>query len=683
MKLPRATRNGLIATLIVTSVAAYGLGQRKLSQLESELQRSTPLIKHDEPVEPIAIEKQYQQSVIAIEPNGQRTTDTGSLVLSFPRAAFGSLLLAWSEAAANHRVEFILGERLTADGHVWQHQALDRVNEISVGSVRVSAQLSQGSGKLVVPLPYRPHPTRSALPNGFSGVTPFQFVEIVGLQAKIDEGKTRQLMVQQSFPQPSTQFETSDSVLQDVWELCRHTLVATSFAGISIDGDRERLPYEADAYIGQLGLFGVHADASLARTSLRHLLKHPTWPTEWSAHLIFMAHHDFMETADLAFLKSIYPRLHEASMVEASYAEGLIGTPPALPDGTPREHIIDWPPQERAGFPQERRETLLFLQLSLKAAAQQTLALLGHWTGYPLAARTYEREAERSRYARTRPIAVNAVVNAFHYEGLRQMAELSTALGQDRYADTYRLRSETVRTAYQQAFWDGSKGLVRDGRGLSRYSYHANLFALRFGLVPQGAERGVVQHLMRAGMAGSPYAAQYLLDTLYENDQAQAALQLITAKSERSWWAMMHRVGSTMTTEAWNAAIKPNMDWNHVWSTAPANIIPRRLMGLRPILPGYREFIIDPRLAALAHARIDLPTERGRIRAEYRQQADTLRAQVTVPPGSTGWYRARSVDGALKINGVDAKPERSGPSHGDLHRLLPGSHVIEERRRRD
>ncbi len=73
---------------------------------------------------------------------------------------------------------------------------------------------------------------------------------------------------------------------------------ATSFAGVYVDGDRERIPYEADAYINQLSHYLVDSEYSLARYSHEYLLEHPTWPTEWKQHSIMMAWQDWMYTGD-------------------------------------------------------------------------------------------------------------------------------------------------------------------------------------------------------------------------------------------------------------------------------------------------------------------------------------------------------------------------------------------------
>jgi hypothetical protein len=133
-------------------------------------------------------------------------------------------------------------------------------------------------------------------------------------------------------------------------------------------------------------------------------------------------------------------------------------------------------------------------------------------------------------------------------------------------------------------------------------------------------------------MACSVYPAQFLLEGLFENGQAGAAIALVTSDSDRSWRNMI-RAGSTITLEAWDAKYKPNLDWNHAWGAAPANIIPRYVLGVRPASPGFAKMIIQPQLGPLTRVEGKVPTIRGPVRVMV--DAERRRMEVEVPPGTT------------------------------------------------
>jgi alpha-L-rhamnosidase len=142
-------------------------------------------------------------------------------------------------------------------------------------------------------------------------------------------------------------------------------------------------------------------------------------------------------------------------------------------------------------------------------------------------------------------------------------------------------------------------------------------------------------------MACSVYGAQYLLEALYQQADPDAALALLTSTTDRSFMNMIN-VGSTITLEAWDVKYKPNLDWNHAWGAAPANILPRYILGVRPLTPGFAQAVIAPQPGSLAHVEGTVATLRGPVRVVVDTQPLTLTltipanmtANVAVPPSA-------------------------------------------------
>ena len=134
------------------------------------------------------------------------------------------------------------------------------------------------------------------------------------------------------------------------------------------------------------------------------------------------------------------------------------------------------------------------------------------------------------------------------------------------------------------------------------------------------------------GMACSVYAAQYLLESLYDADDGKSGLALMTdTTTDRSWPHMVYNVGTTITLEAWDNKYKPNQDWNHAWGAAPGNIIPRKLMGIEPLEPGFKKIRICPQLGSLKEASMELPSIRGPISVSCRETNDGGQLTVSIP----------------------------------------------------
>ena len=121
-------------------------------------------------------------------------------------------------------------------------------------------------------------------------------------------------------------FESSDTILNQIWDICKYSIKATSFAGIYVDGDRERIPYEADAYINQLGHYYTYREYSLARLTSEYFIKHPTWSTEWILQTISMFYNDFMYTGNFESVNKYYNELQHKTLTSLAREDGLISS---------------------------------------------------------------------------------------------------------------------------------------------------------------------------------------------------------------------------------------------------------------------------------------------------------------------------------------------------------------------
>ena len=68
-----------------------------------------------------------------------------------------------------------------------------------------------------------------------------------------------------------------------------------------------------------------------------------------------------------------------------------------------------------------------------------------------------------------------------------------------------------------------------------------------------------------------------------------------------------------MTWEAWDWKYKNNLDWNHARGSAPANIIPRYVVGVRPLVAGFKKILIEPQWGDIESLMSIVPTIMGGV----------------------------------------------------------------------
>jgi hypothetical protein len=204
------------------------------------------------------------------------------------------------------------------------------------------------------------------------------------------------------------------------------------------------------------------------------------------------------------------------------------------------------------------------------------------------------------------------------------------------------------------------------------------MFPLTFGLVPEKYISRVNRFVQSRGMACSVYGSQFLMDAIYDGNNADYGLELLSSTSERSWYNMI-RVGSTISLEAWDNKYKPNQDWNHAWGAAPANIIPRKLMGIEPLEPGFRKIRVKPQPASLEHAEINCPTIRGDVLMSFKNKPQqSFSMNLTIPANTTAdvylpfWSKSQKVT----MNGNAVKYSLEG-NFAVIENVGSGSSVFE------
>jgi hypothetical protein len=538
---------------------------------------------------------EYPLQITDEYPTGITRIHDRHYLLDFGKDAFARLKLTLTSTQENDTAIVRLGEALK-DG---------KINRRPGGTIRFAEYflpLQSGTHTYIIKIrPDRRNTDINAnesavrpilMPDYTGEVLPFRYCELENCNTVMSE-VVRQT-VHYPFDNCAAEFHSSDSILDKVWDMCKYSVRATSFAGLYVDGDRERIPYEADALINQLCHYVADREYTIARRSHEYLIHHPTWPTEWIMQSVIIAWNDYIYTGNCASLQKYYEDLKAKSFIGLRESNGLISTktgkltPEILRsihfEGKNMRDIVDWPPSEMDGF-------------------------------------------VHSNY--------NAVVNAYHYHALFLLSKIAEAIGNNKEKEEFARRADVMKKDFNKHFFDRNRGCYRDGLDSLHFSLHANMFALAFSLVPEGNVKTVEEFVRSRGMSCSVYGSQFLGDAVYNAGDGEYGLKLLSSTSERSWYNMI-RAGSTISMEAWDNRFKPNQDWNHIWGAAASNIIARKLMGIEPAEPGFSRIKIMPQPGSLLHASIKHPSIRGDIYVSFDNNPNkSFRMEVQIPANST------------------------------------------------
>ncbi len=523
----------------------------------------------------------------------------GNILYDFKKDAFAylSLNISWDDKIKSDSLQVAIGEKGIGD-------SLDEKpgGGILFGIYKIA--LKKGVSDYILELPrFVPQfPHSEVMPLQMPEVIPFRYCVIKAIPGlKVNRIIQKALYVE--FNPNGSSFSCSDDRLNQIYELCKYSTISNTFNGDYANSERERMMYEADCYIQQMCHYAIDRDFATARYSAENLIYHASWPTEWINHSIFMAWSDYLYTGNKDLIENYYNDLKAKTLTALETPEGLISSRTGLQtksflasihfDGDMLHDIDDWPDADQGIYPS------------------------GETDNY-----------ERKDY--------NTVVNAFYYRALVLMSRIATATDHKEDAAFFATKAEKVKKKFNEDFFDPIDKIYFDGIGSRHFSIQANMFPLAFGLVPDQYKEGVVNYVKSKWMACSVYGANYLMEGLYNAEQGNYALELMTNDSDRGWLNMI-RVGATMTTEAWDIKYDPHdISWSHAWAASPAHIIPRKIMGIEPAEPGYGKINIKPQPGDLKWAKMKLPTIRGDIVVDLHQDpGSSFDLNVTIPANTT------------------------------------------------
>lgn len=519
----------------------------------------------------------------------------GGFFADFGKAAFGRLELVVN-CNAGCTAEICIGEVLSAEGRIEREPGGYRCIKV------MQKELHPGENRFFMDIPKHQSPyqktyqrSKVLTPENIGGeIAPFRYGEVVG--ATVTGVEFIRHAVFGEFDDNAAHFECSDERLNKVWEFCKYSMKATSCFGIYVDGERERQAFEGDCYINALGAYCTGGGYEIARRTLGFMIEYYPIPAlEYRLITPRLVHDYMLYSGDEISLQFWQKTLPQRLCRQYLNSHGLIENPefieindyrreipyqyfPLFQD--PMHLLVDWPPNERDN---------------------------------------YEYGAE------------NFVSNVFYYDALNKLNILMPGNG-------YGKAAQELRQTMQKVFRNGD-GSWRDNSASEHMALHTAVLALALDMAEGSDRKYLADFIESKNMQCSVYMAQFLLDACFKAGKAQYAIDLMRSDSERSWLNMIAQ-GSTISMEAWSNELKPNQDWNHAWGAAPANVIPRRLAGIRPVEYGFRKFVAEPQAGNLAEFVMRHPTPHGTVVMEYCCN----RMKLTVPEGTKALCRNREYD---------------------------------------
>jgi hypothetical protein len=243
-------------------------------------------------------------------------------------------------------------------------------------------------------------------------------------------------------------------------------------------------------------------------------------------------------------------------------------------------------------------------------------------------------------------------ISALLYDALGREGRLAHRLGNAERTQKAEDDRKQLRIAFDRELWVPERGLFRDGKphqtsvpsgtwlpadtDIETFSPHVNTLAVSCGLASGERATGIMRKVMSwQPLNCQPYFMHFVFDAL----EASGLYDELAADQMRRWKI---QPDTQSFYEMWDRG-----DLSHAWNSTPTYQLSQRVLGLRPLSPGWKSFQIAPIWCGLKWARGTVPSPHGDIKLRWEVTASGLfdlnfsvplgtSAIVVVPEGFSG-----------------------------------------------
>ncbi len=367
-------------------------------------------------------------------------------------------------------------------------------------------------------------------------------------------------------------FRCSDEQINKIWDVATYTLHLNT-REFFIDGiKRDRWVWSGDAYQSYLMNYYLFFDSPTVKRTLVALRgkdpvsSHVNTILDYTFYWFLGIYDYYLYTGDKAFVEKYYPRM--VSMMDFCLNRRNEN---GMMVGMPNDWVyLDWAPMDKNG----------------------------------------EISFEQLLFARS----------------LETMAICANLLNDKPAASKYGKLASDLKAKLIPAFWsDGKHAFVHnrvDGKQSDAVTRYTNMFAIFFGYIDHQKQQDVKQYVLlndKVQKITTPYMRFYELEALCTMGE-----QNYVRKEIKDYWGGMLNLGATSFWEKYDPAQKGVEHYAmygrpfgkslcHAWGASPIYLLGKYFIGVKPLSPGYKEFVVEPKLGGLEWMEGSVPTPDGSI----------------------------------------------------------------------
>ena len=223
-------------------------------------------------------------------------------------------------------------------------------------------------------------------------------------------------------------------------------------------------------------------------------------------------------------------------------------------------------------------------------------------------------------------IDLRLLLAAWHYLALQAATDMAELTGNEADIPEYTRIRESIYKAFN-THWNGYAYRYPSYQGATDDRVQA--MAILSGLADEDKHEQIFQ-LLKTQKHASPYMEKYVLEALVKKGHGDFAIE----RFKKRFGPMIADSLHTTLFEGWEEGGYGGGSTNHAWSGGMLTVIAENICGVRPTVPGWKEFEICP-YPVISECSITIPSVAGMISSSFKDDEEAFVMNVSIPKGTT------------------------------------------------
>lgn len=249
------------------------------------------------------------------------------------------------------------------------------------------------------------------------------------------------------------------------------------------------------------------------------------------------------------------------------------------------------------------------------------------------------------------------ILAAWHYLALKSAIQLAQLNNKQEDIAGYESRMDSIASAFNRC-WNGFAYRHPSYQGATDDRVQA--MAVLTGIA-DSSKYDQIFKLFESQEYASPYMEKYVLEALMKMGHGDYAIK----RFKKRFGEMISDKSHSTLFEGWQEGGFGGGSTNHAWSGGMLTVIAENVCGVRPLSPGWQDFIVSP-TPLISECAIEIPTVAGMIKEAFNDTDSSFTLTLNVPAGTNAIvklpdtkYKEVTLNGKI-IKATDIKPLGKG-----------------------